>query len=348
MNRSVLLVFVFLVASSVFLFLTWGTRSNLAPTPSSQVTVSPSATPTPIPAPLKTTFTLGGDLMFDRYVYHQFKNRGLETIFEHLDPNPFEGVDLALANLEGPISAQAINDDYTPDNLVFNFPPETVKTLQYLKLNAVSLANNHTLNAGAAGLAMTQKLLGEAKISAIGQQNKFDDSSIGRFETQIPISVIAINLLESSVSGAEEAIKREKGTGRFVIVFPHWGGEYQRTHSSSQQLLAHHWIESGADMVCGSHPHVVQDLEIYQDKPIIYSLGNFVFDQTFSKETQEGLLVTGVVGEKSLELTFFPTKPVSLQPELMEGEQREKFLAALLSDIPKAIQSGSDRIKLPR
>ena len=69
-----------------------------------------------------------------------------------------------------------------------------------------------------------------------------------------------------------------------------WGDEYQK-HNSRQEKLAHEAIDSGADIIVGAHPHVAQDVEIYKDKPIMYSLGNFMFDQYFSQETMGGLVV---------------------------------------------------------
>src|SRR5690606_33310167 len=70
-----------------------------------------------------------------------------------------------------------------------------------------------------------------------------------------------------------------------IVVYPHWGEEYATTSSPRQQSLAHAFIDAGADAVIGSHPHVVQELELYNEKLIAYSLGNFVFDQYFSEET---------------------------------------------------------------
>ncbi len=75
----------------------------------------------------------------------------------------------------------------------------------------------------------------------------------------------------------------------FIIVFPHWGNEYQKTPSALQRRLAHEWIDAGADMVIGAHPHIVQPLETYKEKPIFYSLGNYIFDQYFSYDTTHGI-----------------------------------------------------------
>lgn len=298
-----------------------------------------------------STFVIAGDLMLDRGVYHQFKEKGLNHVFDNFGSRVFWGTDLALVNLEGPISPEPIIDDSTPGNLVFNFPPETTEVLKFLHLNAVSLANNHTLNAGQKGFEATKNALAAAGIKSIGKENSFDEKSILRIEGKIPLSIIALNQLASpEQKQIKEAIKKEKSAGYFVIVFPHWGNEYQKVYSNSQVALAHSWIEAGGDLVVGSHPHVVQDFEIYQNRPIIYSLGNFVFDQTFSKETQEGLIVAGIVKSESIELTFLPIELNRLMPQLMQGEEKEAKIKTIL-DIDKAqsfTKVRSDTLKMER
>ena len=80
-----------------------------------------------------------------------------------------------------------------------------------------------------------------------------------------------------------------------MIVFPHWGTEYRSKPFAAQQQLARMIIDSGADMVIGNHAHWAAAMEVYEGKPIWYALGNFVFDQTWSEPTMEGI---------TLELTF--------------------------------------------
>jgi poly-gamma-glutamate synthesis protein (capsule biosynthesis protein) len=81
----------------------------------------------------------------------------------------------------------------------------------------------------------------------------------------------------------------------FVVVFLHWGNEYETLHTKSQEDFAHFFIDSGVDLVVGAHPHVVQDVETYNGKRIYYSLGNFVFDQYWNEEVQTGLMVKVVL-----------------------------------------------------
>lgn len=88
-----------------------------------------------------------------------------------------------------------------------------------------------------------------------------------------------------------DEIIRLRTISDIIIVLPHWGIEYKHIPNTKQTTLARKWIDTGADAVIGTHPHVIQSLEIYNGKPIFYSLGNYLFDQYFSYHTTHGLAV---------------------------------------------------------
>ncbi|MFA6963566.1 MAG: AmmeMemoRadiSam system protein B [Patescibacteria group bacterium] len=275
------------------------------------------------------SFTIGGDMMFDRLVDYTFRGDKIFDIFSNLGDRTFWGTDLAIANLEGPISATPIPADGTRDSLVFNFPPKTTDVLLGLHFNALSLANNHALNHGKSGFENTIKVLNEAGIRPIGSQNTFDETSVAEFG--LPgkkISVITIESLEVS-KNLTEVIQAEKAKGNKVLVFPHWGTEYEPIHSIAQAKLAYAWIDAGADIVIGSHPHVIQDAEIYKGKPIFYSLGNLLFDQTFSAPTQHGLIIAGEFKGDNLSLVLLPTVQNKLKPELLTGQEKTDFITKM-------------------
>ncbi|HXK39418.1 MAG TPA: CapA family protein, partial [Candidatus Paceibacterota bacterium] len=104
----------------------------------------------------------------------------------------------------------------------------------------------------------------------------------------------------------------------FVAVFTHWGNEYEATHSSAQETFAHLLIDSGADLVVGAHPHVVQDVEIYKGKHIYYSLGNFVFDQYWNDAVQTGLMVLVTLDDDRTAYQELSIKSVRSQPTVTE------------------------------
>jgi poly-gamma-glutamate synthesis protein (capsule biosynthesis protein) len=197
-----------------------------------------------------------------------------------------------------------------------------------LGINAVSLANNHTLNNGAKGLANTKKVLPENGIAYIGQDAVFNDESVKTFENggNIKLSVITIDCLNTN-DDITPTIKKQKDLGNKVLIFPHWGTEYEQTHSFSQEKLAHAWIDAGADFVFGGHPHVIQDAELYKGKPIFYSMGNLLFDQDFSPETQRGLVVAVKINPDGVQLVLLPTISKSYQPQLLSGTEKTNFLS---------------------
>lgn len=281
----------------------------------------------------ETTFAFAGDMMFDRYVYHVFKTKGLNHIFDNLDKSLFADKDISFANLEGPVSQDKTVDDYPERSLVFNMPPETIATLQNLGLNSVSLANNHTLNAGQSGFATTKNLLAAANIRFAGSYGDFNETdNVIRYETKIPVSIICVDYLAFSDNDKISAvISAEKERGNFVIIFPHWGTEYELTHTTSQETAAKIWLDAGADLVIGSHPHVVEDVGVYKNKLIFYSLGNFVFDQTFSTDTQQGLILTSKITNTSLEIKLYPTQSKNLQPEIATENVKNTILNRILS-----------------
>ena len=275
------------------------------------------------------SFTIGGDMMFDRLVDYTFRDEKIFDIFSNFGDRTFWGTDLSIANLEGPISAAPIPADGTRDSLVFNFPPQTPEVLSRLHFNAVSLANNHTLNNGRAGYTNTIKVLNDARIKPIGSQNTFDETSVAEFGLSgQKISVITLESLEVS-KDLSSIIQSEKTKGNKVLVFPHWGVEYEPVHAISQAKLAYAWIDAGADIVIGSHPHVIQDAEIYKGKPIFYSLGNLLFDQTFSDPTQHGLIIAGEFKGNNLSLVLLPTVQKKLKPELLTGQEKTDFITKI-------------------
>jgi len=299
--------------------------------------------------PRTTTFIFGGDIMLDRYVNHTFKDTpdGSATAFSKLDPNLFADQDIRLANLEGPISAEPIDDNITANNLVFSFPPDTPAALQKLNVTAVSLANNHTSNKGLTGLTNTREVLTSAGIQPIGQQIGFDEDNVWRSPAGgIPTTIIAIDTLEEYDSASLNAeIASEKAAGQTVIMLPHWGYEYQTTHSAGQRALAVEWINAGAALIIGGHPHVVQDAEVINGVPVIYSLGNFVFDQFFSEETQQGMLVGGTLTKDSITLTFYPISLKKMTPQLLDGDTKTTLLERVGANLPNFI---TDTATIPR
>jgi poly-gamma-glutamate synthesis protein (capsule biosynthesis protein) len=119
----------------------------------------------------------------------------------------------------------------------------------------------------------------------------------------------------------------------------HWGEEYRDVSNKRQQTLGRALIDAGADVIIGHHPHVVEEIELYRGKPIFYSLGNFIFDQYFSKETQEGLAVKISVGDKKAAYELIPVDLHKSQPKRMSSDAEEKWLEELSLRSAKELRS---------
>lgn len=251
-----------------------------------------------------------GDLMFDRGIrYYAQKNNGNEFIFDKISPL-LKSSDLVIVNLEGPITNnKSVSSGTVPgsvNNYFFTFDPSLAKTLFDENIKLVSLGNNHITNFGKAGAESTEEYLADAGVDYFGSPHgkriaieEFDD---------LMIAFISYNQFagnpEAEESEALGEIARLRPKVDFVFVFSHWGNEYQPQPAEETKNLAHRFIDAGADLVIGSHPHVIQPMEEYKEKRIYYSLGNFVFDQYFDENVRNGLGVVVQIDKNAKQLNF--------------------------------------------
>lgn len=229
-----------------------------------------------------------GDIMFDRHIREAVGKYGNGDYNYILDPlkEKLSEYDLVVGNLEGPItdnkSVSANTKIGEGANMVFTFDPAVAKILAENNIRLVNLGNNHILNQGAKGLERTKKYLDDAGVEYFDEGSAFvkDNIAFISYNYSVP----------NSEGAAIENIKIAKEQSDIVIVCPHWGTEYKVGDPGEVvRTLAYRFIGAGADAVIGTHPHVVQNSEDYNGKKIYFSLGNFVFDQYFQKETMEGL-----------------------------------------------------------
>lgn len=282
------------------------------------------------------TFAFAGDMMFGRAVGFHYEKKGFRKLFDTFGNRVFWGVDAAIANLEGPISDNKVVYDPALRSLSFNFPKNVRDALAYLRLAGVSLANNHTLNQGRKGLGVTRMLLKKKNIVSIGDPSHVREKNVGYFQGNgFRLAVVGVHAFADMASTEKVIRSLKKDVRTRVIVFPHWGTEYALKHSSQQEKLAHSWIDAGADAIIGAHPHVIQDIGIYKRKPIVYSLGNFIFDQNFSAETQQGLIVAGEFTDSGVSLVLLPHKSLRYQPSILRGKAKQKIIKRITKGIEK-------------
>lgn len=270
-----------------------------------------------------------GDIMLDRNVAKVMGASGTAYIFEHiigegagLDPR----IDLTIANNEGPYAPTRVK---TSKSIAFRFDPKYATELKNAGFDAVSLANNHTLDMGWKNVGFTHQTLEAAGIGHFGDQlRESKDFTFVTTTNGQTIALVGFNNTDHimDLKKISAVIADAKARASTTIVMMHWGEEYKRISNVNQRTFAHYLIDEGVDAVIGAHPHVVQEAEVYQGKPIFYSLGNFVFDQYFSNDTQEGLSVGLLLRQGKIQSVYaFPLYSMKSQVFLMGGQRRDDF-----------------------
>ena len=273
-----------------------------------------------------------GDMMFDRAVRKTINSNGYEFVFGDaktlFDKNRTGGPDLVVGNLEGSITtfpSRTLRPSGSTSDapLDFTFATPTAAALKSFGVDVVSLANNHSANRGEAGLAQTRKYLTSAGVEFFGDPGNLSDKSIVKCIKDLCIGLIGYH--EFAYKNDEVVlndIKALKERTDLIIVMPHWGIEYQKTPTKLQRSLAHNWIDAGADIVIGAHPHIVESIEEYNGHKIFYSLGNFIFDQYFSFDTTHGIAV-----DISIPPTYSSTTPNNFSFTLIPIENKNTVMS---------------------
>ncbi|MDP3093664.1 MAG: CapA family protein [bacterium] len=284
------------------------------------------ASTTPAPEPEKPIILLfAGDIMLDRgveYMVGKYGENDFSFPFLKISERTRQA-DLAIANLESQIS-----DKGEKQGSIYSFraEPGAIEGLKLSGFDILSLANNHSFDYGKEALQDSLNRLIDVGISPLGagtesqafsptiktvDKTKFAffayaDESPSSWKAKGESFGIA-SISKENLERIKQDIKLAKELADLVIVSFHWGEEYAKEPSQHQKDLAKTVIDAGADLVVGSHPHVIQSSETYNGRYIFYSLGNFVFDQGFSEETLEGEILEVTIQDKKIKKVS-PTK----------------------------------------
>ncbi len=217
--------------------------------------------------------TLGTDVAFDGGTFPdevEAQNKDYSYFLRNVKPY-FESDDLTIVNFEGTLTKRGSRQDKT---FAFKGDPEYTKILTTSSVEAVTLANNHSRDYGEESFEDTKKYLGEAGITYFEKLNTVVKDVKG-----VKVGLVGLYDLDNSANdNLPKAMEKVKNDGaEIIIVQIHWGIEGENYPEDSQIQLAHKAIDSGADLVIGHHPHVLQGLECYKGKMIAYSMGNFCF-----------------------------------------------------------------------
>lgn len=267
----------------LLLLLIRGCSSTKAKSVSSdQVQTEEKLTVTPEPAmdPVSLTISVVGDCTlgtdeefdYDTSLNAYYDNNGPDYFFANVK-NIFEADNLTIANFEGTLTD---SEDREDKQFAFKAPASYADILTAGSVEAVNTANNHSHDYGDQSFDDTLSALDTAGIIHFG----YDETAVTEVNG-IKVGMVGIYELNDHL-GREEQLKQniakvKKDGAQLIIVIFHWGNEKEEVPDSNQTTLGHLAIDLGADLVCGHHPHVLQGIEEYKGKNIVYSLGNFCF-----------------------------------------------------------------------
>ncbi len=279
-----------------------GVTNSLGATPQPPTvtaTTAPTATATPDTRPITVAIT--GDVMLGRSI-------GRQILATH-DRFPFNGVadwlsgfDLTVGNLECVVSRLGSPQ---PKQYTFEAPPLGFERLVAAGYDIVSVANNHSGDYGPVAFMDMLNHLPTFGITPLGGGKNLAQAHTPVIRTvrSTTIGFLAYCEIEPTSFAATATtpghawlnpslmaadIRELRRKVDFLVVFTHWGIEYHHTESYDQEAMARVAIDAGADFVVGAHPHVIQPSSSYRGKPIVYSLGNFVFDEMWSEDVRHG------------------------------------------------------------
>lgn len=247
-----------------------------------------------------------GDMIFHQPIvknYRTGESYDFTPIFANISED-INGADIAIANFEGSVNSNRKLSGFP----MFNFPKESIYSLKNAGFDILSTANNHSLDTGLDGVAETISHIKESGMESFGTLSEEGEKGIIIEKNGIKIGLISftdtLNGMDSLMRNKEYSvntfsqdvagdIKNLKDKSDIVIVYPHWGNEYQHHPSERQIFLKEKLHEYGADIILGSHPHVLQRYEVEEinNKKLftIYSMGNALSNQRVENLKKSGV-----------------------------------------------------------
>jgi len=320
---------------------------------------SSSKEPTTITISSMGDCTLGTDESFDQSTsFNAYYNEyGADYFFKNVR-SILEADDLSVVNFEGTLTEETSRADKT---FAFKAPAEYAQILTSGSVEAVNTANNHSHDYGEQSYTDTLTALDNAGITHFG----YDDTAVMDIKG-IKVGLVGIYELKDHL-GREQQLKdniakvKADGAELIVVIF-HWGNETETVPDTNQMTLGRLAIDEGADLVCGHHPHVLQGIETYKGKNIVYSLGNFcfggnsspsdmdtmIFQQTFTV-TSEGVQADNVTNVIPCSISsadgynnYQPTPASGDEASRIKSKIEERSAAIPAADSSSATSESSD------
>jgi Bacterial capsule synthesis protein PGA_cap len=289
------------------------------------------------------TLLFGPDVMLGRAVETLMDEEGSTVPFEHIRDIVMRH-DVSVVNFEA-----SVPEEHVPTasfGMQFSVKDEYLGAMRDAGFDVLSLANNHARDYGEAGYTHTVTTCEEYGLLCVGHPTHVGTSSIMTTDIgDTTVSVLMLHTLfsEPSTTTLMALLTKMREESDIQYAFVHWGDEYTHIHNAAQEYLAHFLIDNGIDAVIGHHPHVVQDVEEYQGKPIFYSLGNLIFDQFWNTEVQEGYLLSIRFEKRHITYELLPYDMLEKRsvPKPKTGDGRT---TALLELLPSSLFTNGERM----
>ncbi|NOV00836.1 CapA family protein [Paenibacillus planticolens] len=312
-------------------------------------TANPSSahevTDKPVSSSGQVSLTFVGDVLLASKVEDILKQKGYDYPYTNVK-DYLSKPDFTIANLETPITTRGTvqNKDY-----VYRSSPLSLPPLKAAGIDLVNLANNHVMDYGPEGLQDTMNFLDQEGIKRMGAGKDLNEAyqpvimekdgmKIAFFGFSRVVPEASWKAGPGHLGVAEtynyklpvEAIQKAKESADLVVVVAHWGVERSDHPDKNQTDLAHRYIDAGADLVVGGHPHVLQGFEQYKGKWIAYSLGNFIFTTNDIQKTWETVILEAECSkDKSCNIHLVPILTKFALPTPMNPEEGSKLFQRL-------------------
>ncbi|WP_173918612.1 CapA family protein [Halobacillus sp. Marseille-Q1614] len=289
------------------------------------------------------TASIVGDIMFGRYVNEVTSKHSYDHHFDKVR-SLLENSDYVSGNLEHPV---VTNENIVPIEKPYNFKtePEAVTALKNANFTVANLANNNTLDYGVQGLTETIQTFNEAELGFVGAGQSLAEAEQIHYAEYNGITVATLgfnDILNDSTRATESGggvlgadpqtflplIKEADENADLVFVNVHWGKEYEHQVEPKQRDYAHAMADAGADAIFGSHPHVLSPVEKYKDTMIFYSLGNFIFDQGWSRTKESAIVQYNLQEDGRASYEIHPAFIEETQPALLT--EKNKYRSSII------------------
>ncbi|WP_022792186.1 CapA family protein [Marinococcus halotolerans] len=315
--------------------------------------VEPSAAESEYEQEQDTIFTsaMVGDMMTGRHVEEIAEQEGYDSLFQYAKPT-LQAADYTTGNFENPIVA---NPDQTePADKIINLSskPGIIGGLEDAGFDSVNLANNHMMDYQYAGLNETLQAFQNSSINVVGagaNETEAHDYLLNTYNG-MDVATLGVNdityanmeqagpnspgiLTSQDPSAYIDAVQRADANADLVIVNVHFGQEYDSTPTTRQRQMTEAIADAGADVIVGTHPHVLQSAEVYNDTFIMHSIGNFVFDQGWTR-TRDSVIANYSLGaDGTAHLEMQPFRVFEATPRPVESAfHRERIFRQLTKD----------------